>query len=168
MYMLLLFLYFLLQTKPLYLYCLRSSITIFMTRTNCLRCIISSNGTLQDISVRIALASSEGSGEQKHYRALPDRVHLFYVVAVFIFSATDETIILVLLKEQFNNIYDKKKLFTLYHFFKWDIARYFGKYRIGEQQRFRQVCAYAQTRQSFRCLHTQSSVWMLMKAQTKR
>ena len=92
-------LYFLLQTKPLYLYCLRSSLTIFMTRINCLRCIISSNGTLQDISVRTALASSEGSGEQKHYSVLPDRVHLFYIIAVFRFSATEETIILVLLKE---------------------------------------------------------------------
>ena len=32
----------------------------------------------------------------------------------------------------------------------------FGTYRISEQRRLRRVCAYVQTRQSLRCLYTQS------------
>ena len=41
-------------------------------------------------------------------------------------------------------------------FSQWASAQDFGIYRIGEQLRFRRGCAYAQTRQSIRCSHTQT------------
>ena len=39
---------------------------------------------------------------------------------------------------------------------KWASARDFGIYITSEHRRHRRVCAYAQTRQSLRCSHTQS------------
>ena len=39
----------------------------------------------------------------------------------------------------------------------WARTRYFGTFGIIEQRRIRRFCAYAQTRQSLRCSHTQSS-----------
>ena len=48
--------------------------------------------------------------------------------------------------------------FVRRHHNKWASSWDYGTYIIGDQRRLRRACAYAQSRQSLRCSHTQSMI----------